>query len=48
MRCWQMMQQGLKRLFLVMLILVSCSAPTVTIGQAVAVVAAKHLFTAWM
>ena len=27
MRCWQMMQQGLKRLFLIMLILVSCSAP---------------------
>ena len=28
MRCWQMMQQGLKSLFLGMLILVSCSAPS--------------------
>ncbi|MGH9879364.1 MAG: hypothetical protein ACRD5H_17170 [Nitrososphaerales archaeon] len=27
MRCWQMIQQGLKSLFLIMLILVSCSAP---------------------
>ena len=28
MRCWQMMQQGLKSLFLGMVILVSCSAPS--------------------
>jgi hypothetical protein len=27
MRCWQIMQQGLKSLFLIMLILASCSAP---------------------